>query len=93
MAQLDPTSRYRGLPEIAVTAEDGTVRLLGAPRIVPVPSTGASYEVQPGARLDLLGAAALGDSTRWWVLADANPWADATALERAGAVIDLPADV
>ena len=92
MATLDPTSRYAGLPEIEVTGVDGTPRRLGAPRVVPAAATNAAYEVRPGARLDLLGAAALGDSTRWWAIADANPWADATVLEQSGTVIDLPAD-
>jgi hypothetical protein len=92
MSLLDPTSRYAGLPEIEVTAADGGTRRLGAPRVVPQPRAGASYEVRPGARLDLLGAAALGDSTRWWLIADVNAWAEATRLERPGEIIDLPAD-
>jgi hypothetical protein len=90
MTLLDPTSRYAGLSEITVRAADGTTRRLGAPRVVPAPRPGGSYEVRPGARLDLLGLAALGDSTRWWQLADANPWADATRLERPGEIVDLP---
>ena len=87
---VDPTSRYANLPVIAVPAPDGTTRTLGVPRIAPEPPPGGSYEVRAGDRLDLLGRAATGDTTRWWVLADANPWADATRLERPGETIGLP---
>lgn len=90
MAPIDATSRYAGLPWIDVPAGDGPTRRLGAPRVTPGGATGAAYEVRPGARLDLLGAAARGDSTRWWEIADANPWADASVLERPGTVIRLP---
>ena len=82
MAAVDPTSRYASLPAIDVPAPDGSTRRLGAPRVVPEPPVGGAYEVQPGQRLDLLGQLATGDSTRWWVLADANPWAEA-AVARA----------
>jgi nucleoid-associated protein YgaU len=86
----DPTSRYAGLPEIRVTAPDGSVRVLGAPRVVPAPPTRGSYTARPGDRLDLLAHVAAGDSTRWWLLADANPFPDATRLEQPGQTIDLP---
>jgi nucleoid-associated protein YgaU len=86
----DPTSRYAGLPSIGIAQPDGTVRELGAPRVVPESPTKGSYVVHPGDRLDLLGAAATGDSTRWWVLADANPWPDATELEELGQIVELP---
>jgi hypothetical protein len=87
---LDPTSRYAGLPVIDVPAPDGTVRRLGAPRMAPAPTLRGSFEIRPGSRLDLLAQDAAGDSTRWWLLADANPWADATRLERSGQIVDLP---
>jgi hypothetical protein len=87
---LDPGSRYAGLPIIEVPARDGTVRRLGAPRVAPAPRLRGSFEVPPGARLDLLAREAAGDSTRWWLLADANPWADAAKLERSGQIVDLP---
>lgn len=87
---LDPTSRYAGLPVIEVAAPDGSVRRLGAPRVAPAPRLRGSFEVRPGARLDLLAQDAAGDSTRWWLLADANPWADAARLERPGQIVDLP---
>ena len=77
-------------PRSAVVAPDGSIRVLGAPRAVPAPPTRGSYTVRPGDRLDLLASIAAGDSTRWWLLADANPFADATRLERPGATIDLP---
>jgi hypothetical protein len=87
---LDPSSRYAGLPEIAVEAADGSTRIMAAPRIAPEPPLGGSYEVRDGDRLDLLGRAATGETTRWWVLADANPWSDATRLEEPGETIELP---
>lgn len=90
MTPADPFSRYAGLPEIVITGPDGSVRRMLAPRVAPRPATRGQYVVPAGARLDLLGHAATGDTTRWWLLADANPWPDAARLERPGQVIDLP---
>lgn len=87
---VDPGSRYANQPEIAVTAVDGSTRVMSAPRVVPEPPLNGSYEVRPGERLDLLARAATGDTTRWWVLADANAWADAVRLEQPGETIGLP---
>jgi hypothetical protein len=87
---LEPTSRYSGLPAIEVEAPDGSRRTLGAPRVVPRAATSGSYEARAGDRLDLLAHVAAGDSTLWWRLADANPWADATRLEAPGQRIELP---
>lgn len=90
MTALPPNSRYGGSAAIEIVGADGARHTLLAPRFAqPLASRGA-YEIRPGARLDLLGEAATGDSTRWWLLADANPWWDATALERPGEVIELP---
>lgn len=82
--------RYDALPAITVTAPDGTQRVLGAPRVVPAPPLRGYYTVRAGDRLDLLAQIAAGDSTRWWLLADANPFPDATRLEQPGRTIDLP---
>jgi hypothetical protein len=90
MAAPDPTSRYAGRPEIQIAAPDGSTRVLGAPRVAAAPSTRGSYTIRPGDRLDLLAHIAAGDSTRWWLLADANPFLDATRLEQPGRTIDLP---
>jgi len=90
MTLLDPSSRYAGMATIQVTDADGVVRIFLAPRVASAPRSRGAYEVRAGARLDLLGDAALGDSTRWWLLADANPWRDPTRLERPGEVIELP---
>jgi hypothetical protein len=90
MSDPNPGSRYAGLPVIEMRAPDGSVRRLGAPRVVAEPPLSGSYEVRAGDRLDLIALEATGDSTRWWALADANPWSDATRLEQAGQTIDLP---
>jgi hypothetical protein len=90
VSPLDPTSRYAGLAAIEVRAPDGSTRTLAAPRVVAAPALRGAYTVRPGDRLDLLGARATGDSTRWWVLADANPWADPSRLEQSGRRIELP---
>jgi hypothetical protein len=90
MAAPDGTSRYAGVPTVVVPTPDGTPRTMVAPRVVPAPPTRGAYVVRPGDRLDLLGLAATGDTTRWWVLADANPYADATRLETAGQTVELP---
>jgi len=90
MSEPDPGSRYAGLPAVTVPAPDGSSRLMGVPRVVPKPSTSGRYQVRPEDRLDLMAAAAYGDSTAWWRLADANPWADATEVEQPGQIIELP---
>jgi nucleoid-associated protein YgaU len=90
VAAPDPTSRYARQPPIAVTAPGGAVRVLGAPRVVPAPAVRGVYRVRAGDRLDLLAHIAAGDSTRWWLLADANPFHDATRLEQPGQPIELP---
>ena len=90
MTPVGPNSRYAGLPEIELRAPDGSVRRFGAPRVVAQPPLGGTYEVVAGDRLDLLAGSATGDSTRWWVLADANPGRDPSRLEQPGETIDLP---
>lgn len=90
MAAPDPTSRYAGRPPITVVAADGSARVLGAPRVVPALPTRGVYTARAGDRLDLLAHIAAGDSTRWWLLADANPHRDATRLEQPGQAIELP---
>jgi nucleoid-associated protein YgaU len=90
MAVPDSTSRYAGQPPITVVAADGSVRVLGAPRVVPAPPVRGAYTVRAGDRLDLLAHIAAGDSTRWWLLADANPHRDAARLEQPGQTIELP---
>jgi nucleoid-associated protein YgaU len=87
---VDPTSRYVNQPTISVPAPDGSTHTMSAPRIALEPALRGTYQVVAGDRLDLLGRAATGDTTRWWVLADANPWLDATQLEQPGQTIGLP---
>lgn len=90
MRTPDPNSRYFDLRAVAVEQPDGSVRLVGPIRVASARPARRNYQVQPGDRLDLLGEAATTDSTRWWVLADANPWADATRLEDVGTLIEVP---
>ncbi len=90
MALPDPTSRYAGVSTIDVVQPDGSVRRMGAPRVVPEPPVKGVYQSRAGDRLDLLARRATGDTTRWWVLADANRWADPTLIEQPGTTIDLP---
>jgi nucleoid-associated protein YgaU len=90
MALPDPTSRYAGVSTIDVVQPDGSVRRMGAPRVVPEPPVKGVYQSRAGDRLDLLARRATGDTTRWWVLADANQWADPTLIEQPGTTIDLP---
>jgi len=87
---VDSSSRYAKVGTIEVELPDGSRRTLGVPRVVPRPPTRGVYAVKAGDRIDLLAFAATGDSTKWWILADANHWADATRLERAGETVELP---
>ncbi|MEV0113015.1 hypothetical protein AB0H77_07135 [Streptomyces sp. NPDC050844] len=87
---MDPTSRYARQSPLTVTMPDGTVRTMSAPRTVPAPPPGGQVVTAPGARLDLMAADLTGDSTQWWRIADANPFADATRLETPGVAVELP---
>jgi hypothetical protein len=87
---FDPRSRYAGQPTVTVPTPDGGTRMMTTPRIATQPPVIARTEIGAGQRLDLLADALTGDTTWWWTVADANPWSDATRLERPGAVVDLP---
>jgi hypothetical protein len=87
---FDPTSRYASQPTVSVSTPDGGVRVMATPRMAPRAAVVARIEVRAGQRLDLVAAALTGDTTRWWTVADANPWSDATRLEAPGAVLNLP---
>ena len=73
-------SRYAGQADASplprTTGQPGRSACRGLRRRCPPRST---YPVREGDRLDLLAAAAFGDSTAWWRIADANPCADALA--------------
>ena len=52
---VDPTSRYAGLPQIAVVAADGRhAHAWARPRVAPEPPLAGRYQVRPGDRLDLM---------------------------------------
>jgi hypothetical protein len=83
-------SRYAGQATITVPQDDGTVRPLGVPRVAPPLPAAVTYPVREADRLDLLAAAALGDSTGWWRIADTNPYCDALADTAPDTVIGIP---
>jgi len=85
-------SRYAGQATITVPQDDGTTRPLGVPRVALALMAAITYQVREGDRLDLLAAAALGDSTGWWRIADSNPAADALADTEPGTVIGIPGE-
>jgi hypothetical protein len=85
-------SRYAGLATITVPQDNGTTCPLGVPRVALALTAAISYLVRDGDRLDLLAVAALGDSTGWWRIADANPAADALADTQPGTVIGIPSE-
>ncbi len=84
------TGRYDAQAQLAVPQDDGTSRPMSTPRVSVAPPPAVLYQVHEGDRLDLLAAAALADSTRWWSIADANPPADAFALETPGTILEVP---
>lgn len=84
------SSRYDGQARLAVPQDDGTTRPMSTPRVSVQPATDVLYPVREGDRVDLLAGAALGDSTRWWVIADANSRANALDLERTGTPLAVP---
>lgn len=84
------SSRYDGQAQVSVPQDDGTTRRLSTPRVSVEPAADVVYPVREGDRLDLLAGTALGDSTRWWSIADANPPANALSLERPGTLLAVP---
>jgi nucleoid-associated protein YgaU len=84
------TGRYDGAAQVAAPQDDGTTRPMTVPRVSVRPASDVVYPVRDGDRLDLLAGAALGDSTRWWALADANPAENALELERTGTPLAVP---
>jgi nucleoid-associated protein YgaU len=84
------TSRYVGQTTVSVPQDDGTTRPLLAPRVAPELPEAVRYLVREGDRLDLLAGTALGDSTGWWRIADANPQSDPLATTETGTTIGVP---
>lgn len=84
------SGRYDAQPRLAVPQDDGTTRPMSTPRVSVQPGTDVVYPVREGDRLDLLAGVALGDTTRWWAIADANPRANALELEEPGTPLAVP---
>jgi hypothetical protein len=83
-------ARYAGQATIRVPQDDGTTRQLGVPRVALALPAAVTYLVRDGDRIDLLAAAAFSDSTGWWRIADANPYADALLDSESGTTIGIP---
>jgi hypothetical protein len=90
MAAKNRRSRYAGSRRITFVDAAGDEVTLLAPRVAPRPRVNGVYEISQGDRLDLLAHTAFNDTTQWWRLADANPWHNATRLERPGTTVELP---
>lgn len=85
-------SRYEPIAEAEYSAPDG--RIIRYKRIRFIPRTVATqrHVVRDGERHDLVAAATLGDSERFWQLCDANgTMRPADLSDRPGKVIAVPA--
>jgi len=79
----DELSRYRGLPLVKLTTEDGTEIVYVARRFLPQPQQMAEIAqvvVREGDRLDIISAQQFGDARWWWRIADANAALDPADL-------------
>jgi nucleoid-associated protein YgaU len=94
-----PTSRYASVGTTTLTTADGSTVVYLERRFVPQPGSLTQigvHTVTPGDRLDLIAAAAIGDPSQWWQVADANRamWPeDLTATVGAVLRITLPQGV
>jgi hypothetical protein len=92
---LPQNSRYRKTP-ILELGPSPTCSFAGTrPRDVRTLSGAIEHRIQRGERLDLLALHYYGDSSRWWLILDANPdLLDASDFEseaRVGTVVVIPA--
>jgi hypothetical protein len=96
---FDPGSRYAAIEVAETTVRGGddvdrTVRYVRRRllRRVDDHTPLAEHEVTPGERLDVVAARYFGDSTRFWLLCDANRVLDPRDLEVAGVriVVAMP---
>lgn len=84
------SGRYADQRHLNVRQDDGTTRPLSTPRVAVALRAHVVYPVREGDRLDLLATSALEDSTRWWIIADANTQEDALRLEEPGTMLAVP---
>jgi hypothetical protein len=83
--KLPPSSRYAPIEQVELELPDGRRIVHLRRRFVPRPetlSTVAHHRVADGERIDHVAAAAIGDATAWWQLADANGVTDPVDLVR-----------
>jgi nucleoid-associated protein YgaU len=87
-------SRYESLARTPVIVTDAEGRLHAALRTRFIAGTLASYchTVSANERLDLLAFHFYGDPTRFWLIADANPFMDPEDLLEPGLQIFVPPD-
>lgn len=72
---FDELSRYRGLPLLIWTGDDGVEHTYVERRFVPGPealSAAGVVAVNDQDRLDNIAAVQFGEATLWWRIADAN---------------------
>jgi len=84
-------SRYAQQPVYRLVAPNGSIRatVFRTPPPVGVGSY-LHYTVKVGDRFDSLAAQFLGDSTLWWMVADANPEAFYPVAPVPGSVLRIP---
>jgi hypothetical protein len=95
--RFDPSSRYYGLPVLAVDDAHGEAVQYVSRRFIPDPdglTVIQRHRVQQGERVDVLAASLTGDPLSYWQICDANRAVDpddVTAEPGAFIAITLPA--
>ena len=83
---IDQNSRYANAPETELTLADGTKLRCIVPPILPQPvsfQAAQHHRVTDSDRSDILAAQAYGQSTAWWLIANANTAAHPDQLTEA----------
>mgnify|MGYP004141226697 CR=1 FL=1 len=82
--------RFDGHPTFALPGPDGDELTLFEPRTVPIELVDRVHVVEAAGRLDLVAWNTLGEPTRWWRVADANPSRRPEDLAQPGVILDVP---
>ena len=83
-------SRYATQSVVLVTDADGVQHPTIFGPTPTLPSAIAYYQVQAGDRFDTLAARFLGNDTKWWMIADANPQVFFPELLQPGSMLRIP---